>query len=125
MERKLAYKTNNLFCLSFDLTLSQWKVMAYLEKFGTSTLVGISNYLAIEKPSVTRTIARLEDKQLVERVLGQDKREKRVQLTGSGKTLFRECQNTLDGIEFQLLNGISAEEQSILLQLLIKIQGNL
>ena len=122
IERQLAFKINKELSHSLDLTLSQWKVTAFLDKPRTSTLVGISNYLSVEKPSVTRTVASLDARQLVIQVFGKDKREKRIQLTDSGREIFAACLNTLHEMQYKLLEGISNEEHSILLQLLTKMQ---
>lgn len=110
---------------SYGLALPQWKVIDFIDRSGTCTLVGISRYLSIEKPSVTRTIHSLEEKQLVEQVTGKDKREKRIRLTGLGKKIHTACRNALDKTELDLLKGISGREQKILLRLLSTIQENL
>ena len=124
MERPIANEIDKVLN-TFDLTLSQWRIIAYLENLGTSTLVGISSYLSIEKPSVTRKISCLEEKHLVEQIIGKDKREKRIQLTSLGKEVFAAGRDTLDEIELRLLNGITNEEQRSVLQVLMKIRENI
>jgi MarR family transcriptional regulator, transcriptional regulator for hemolysin len=109
---------------SFDLTLSHWKVISFMERSGTCTLVEISRHLSTRKPFVTRMIHHLEQKRLVERISGKDKREKRTKLTHSGEEVYAVCRNTLDEIEFDLLNSISDEEQKILLHALSAIGDN-
>jgi MarR family transcriptional regulator, transcriptional regulator for hemolysin len=108
-----------------SLTLSSWKVIDFIERSGTCTLVEISRHLSIEKPSVTRTINCLEEKRLVEQVTGKDKREKRIRLTSSGKEVYAACRSSLDHAELGLLNGISDEEQKMLLRSLTTIRDNL
>lgn len=110
---------------SYGLGLPQWKVIDFIDRSGTCTLVKISRYLSIEKPSVTRTIHSLETRELVEQITGKDKREKRIRLTGLGKKIHTACRNALDKTELDLLKGISGREQKILLRLLSTIQENL
>jgi len=124
MERPVAGRLDNVID-GFNLTLSQWKVIDFVEKSGTCTLVAISRHFSVEKPSVTRTVNCLEEKQLVERIDGKDKREKRVRLTDSGKEVHMACRNTLDEIELCLVRGISDEEQRTLLRSLITIRDNM
>jgi MarR family transcriptional regulator, transcriptional regulator for hemolysin len=124
MQRPVASRLGKVIN-GFDLTLSQWKVLDFIEKSGSCTLVAISRHFSIEKPSVTRTVNCLEEKQLVEKIDGKDKREKRIQLTCSGKEEYTACRNTLDEIEVCLMGGISHEEQRILLQSLIAIRDNM
>jgi DNA-binding MarR family transcriptional regulator len=66
----------------------------------------------------------LEEKQLVTQVAGKDKREKRIHMTSLGKELHAACRNALDEIECRLLDGISDEEQRILLRALLTIRDN-
>jgi len=55
IERPISNKLHKVVG-SFDLTLSQLKAMDFIEKSDTCTLVGISRYLSIKNPSVTRMI---------------------------------------------------------------------
>jgi len=124
MERPVA---NNLDKVvgGFDLTLSQWKVIDFVEKAGACTLVAISRHFSTEKPSVTRMINCLEEKQLVEKLSGKNRREKRIQLTGLGREVYAACRHTLDEVELHLVRGIPDEEQRILLRSLIAIRDNM
>ncbi len=124
MEKPVASTLDNLI-RGFDLTLSQWKVIDFIETSGACTLVAVSRHFSIEKPSVTRTVNHLEEKQLVEKIAGADKREKRIRLTGSGRRVYRACRNNLDEIELCLIGDISDEEQRVLLRSLIAIRDNM
>ncbi len=124
MDRPVASSLDKVL-RGFDLTLSQWKVIDFIEESGTCTLVAISRHFSIEKPFVTRTINRLEENRLVETTSGRDKREKRIRLTGAGKEVCTACRNALDDIELFLLGGVSEDEQRNLLRLLVAIRGNM
>lgn len=124
MERPVAVNLNKIIS-GFDLTLSQWKVIDFIERSGTCTLVAISRHFSIEKPHITRTINSLEEKQLVEKLSGKDKREKRIQLTVLGKEMYAACRNILDKVELHLVSGMSDEEQRALLRSLIAIRDNM
>ncbi len=124
MERPVASNLDKVLG-GFDLTLSQWKVIDFVEKSGACTLVAISRHFSTEKPSVTRMINCLEEKQLVEKLSGKDRREKRIQLTGLGREVYAACRHTLDEVELHLVRGIPDEEQRILLRSLIAIRDNM
>jgi DNA-binding MarR family transcriptional regulator len=108
----------------FTMTLARWKIVDYLNGAGQSTLVGIADYLSVAKPPVTRTVSFLEENGLVEQAPGSDRREKRIQLTQSGKKLYRKCRTALDEVQRRLLDGISDAEQRALLKTFMKIQDN-
>ncbi|MFD1851314.1 MarR family winged helix-turn-helix transcriptional regulator [Oceanobacillus bengalensis] len=90
---------------------SQWSIIYYLKQFDTTTLVEISNYLDVEKPTITRTVNRLEEQQLVVKIPSEDKRERRIQLTGKGLALYEEAKQIVDAFERSLLTGIPDDDQ--------------
>jgi MarR family transcriptional regulator, transcriptional regulator for hemolysin len=78
---------------------AQWTILYYLFNFGSATLVELSNYQSVEKPTVTRTINRLEELGYVEHVPSKDKREKRMQLTELGRKVYFEVRVTINQFE--------------------------
>lgn len=85
----------------------------------------ISNYLGVEKPTVTRTINRLEELGYVENIPGKDKREKRMQLTDLGKKVYLEVRETVDEFEKELIEGVSEKELLQAIQIMKTIRNNL
>lgn len=124
ISRPIANKLDTILA-SFDLTLSNWKVIDFIERSGSCSLVGVASHLSIKKPSVTRTIDFLEGRKLVEEISGKDRREKRTRLTGLGKETYTRCRNVFDRTEQDLLKGISDKEQKTLLRFLTTIRFNL
>ncbi len=93
-----------------QLYRAQWSILYYIVNFGSPTLVEISNYLSVEKPTVTRTINRLEELGYVEHIPGKDKREKRMQLTGLGKEVYQDVRKTVNEFEKEIIRGVSEKE---------------
>jgi DNA-binding MarR family transcriptional regulator len=60
---------------------SEWSIITTLKETGLITQGALANYLNIEPPAVSRSIATLERKGLVARIPGTDKREKNVRLS--------------------------------------------
>ncbi len=85
----------------------------------------ISNYLGVEKPTVTRTINRLEELGYVENIPGKDKREKRMQLTDLGKKVYLEVRETVDEFEKEIIEGVSEKELLQAIQIMKTIRNNL
>lgn len=104
---------------------AQWSIMYYMYNDGSVTLVELSHYLGVEKPTVTRTIAKLEEMGYLEPVPTKDKREKRMQLTGAGSKVYQEVRATIDEFEQEILQGISQEEQLEGIRLMSLIRKNL
>ncbi|MGE6486937.1 MarR family winged helix-turn-helix transcriptional regulator [Paenisporosarcina sp. NPDC076898] len=108
-----------------DLFRAQWATLYYLFNNGSSTLVELSGYQSVEKPTVTRTITRLEELGYVEHVPGKDKREKRMQLTALGRNVYEDVRKTVDQFEQDILKGISEEEQLETIRIMEQIRNNL
>lgn len=108
-----------------NLFRAQWSILYYLFNEGSATLVGLSNYLGVEKPTVTRTINKLEEMGYLEPVPTKDKREKRMQLTDIGKRIYLEVRVTIDEFEQEILKGITEEELQEGIRLMSEIRKNL
>ncbi|MFJ7683129.1 MarR family winged helix-turn-helix transcriptional regulator [Peribacillus butanolivorans] len=108
-----------------DLFHSQWLIVYYLNQYGCSTLVEISNYLDVEKPTVTRTVNRLEERKLIEQIPGKDKRERRIQLTESGERTYQEAKKVVEEFELQLMSGLAEEDRETTLRTLLFLKGKL
>jgi MarR family transcriptional regulator for hemolysin len=65
----------------YGLYSSEWSIITTLKETGSMTQGALANYLNIEPPAVSRSVAKLERKGLIIRNTGTDKREKSVFLT--------------------------------------------
>lgn len=108
-----------------QLHRAQWSIFHYLTNYGSATLVELSHYLYVEKPTITRTINRLEELGYVEQVPSKDKREKRTQLTELGRKIYTEVRVTIDQFEVDILKGISEHEQLEAIRIMGEIRDNI
>ncbi|MGM9929744.1 MAG: MarR family winged helix-turn-helix transcriptional regulator, partial [Bacillus sp. (in: firmicutes)] len=108
-----------------DLFSSQWSILYMINMNETASLIEISNYMYVEKPTITRTINRLEELNYVEAIAGKDKREKRMQLTPLGKQIYAEVRQTLDQFEENIMLGIPLEEQQRAIRILAEVRKNI
>lgn len=104
---------------------AQWSILYYLANNGTATLVELAAYQRIEKPTVTRTVARLEELEYIGHIPGKDRREKRIQLTEHGKNVYKEVRQTVDKFEQEILEGIPEKEQLAAIEVMKAIRKNL
>lgn len=115
----------NIELAKHQLQRAQWTILYYLFNTGPATLVELSHYQSVEKPTVTRTMNRLEELGYVEQLPSKDKREKRMQLTDIGRKVYTDVRMTIDHFEQSILKGISEEEQSDVIRIMNKIRCNL
>ncbi|KON71337.1 MarR family transcriptional regulator [Peribacillus butanolivorans] len=115
----------NLQLNKHNLHRAQWSILHYLSNYGSATLVELANYQSVEKPTITRTITRLEELGYVEHVPSKDRREKRMQLTELGTKLYSDVRVTIDQYEQDILKGITEEEQLVAIRIMSEIRNNI
>ncbi|WP_411167853.1 MarR family winged helix-turn-helix transcriptional regulator [Clostridium sp. MB05] len=122
--RPIISKLNDLLS-EYNLSYSLWQVIFYLKNNGPSSLVDISKYYNIEKPSVTRRVQSLEEKMIIEEITGKNKREKIIQLTETGEELYQICREKITCLEYELMKGITKEEQQIVFEVIPRVLENI
>lgn len=115
----------NIHLAEHNLHRAQWSIFHYLSNNSSATLVELSHYLYVEKPTVTRTMNRLEELGYVEQVPSNDKREKRTQLTEKGRKVYTDVRVTIDQYETDILKGISEQEQIEAIRIMGEIRNNI
>lgn len=110
---------------TINMYQSQWSVIYYLHISETATLVEISNYFDVEKPTITRTVNRLEELGLIEQIPGKDKRERRIQLTDLGVQKYMEGQKIVDEFEQNIMKDIPESDREKTREILLLLQKNL
>jgi MarR family transcriptional regulator, transcriptional regulator for hemolysin len=110
---------------TYELSYSLWQVIFYIKNHGSSTLVDISNYYQVEKPTITRRVHRLEELEIVKQIPGKDRREKIIQLTERGEQIYMECRKKITDLEHSMMDGINQEEQITTFNTLPKIKKNI
>lgn len=118
---RLSIKEVNDALKEFELYSSQWSILFCLKQFGAMTQKEIWQYLNVEAPTVTRTIARLEESGWVFREEGHDKRARIVHLTPFAELNSPEIEKRIQHVEEEMVSSLSEEEQDQLLLLLKKI----
>jgi len=118
-------KNLNEHLAAVDLYHSQWLVIYYLKQFETSTLVEISDYLDVEKPTITRTVNRLEEWELIEKYPSKDKRERRIKLTAKGIKVSEEALQIVNSFESELLEEIPEADMKTTLRTIQLLKSKL
>ncbi len=108
------------------LTRSQWWVLTYLYFNEGITQSELSALLDIERATLGRLLDRLGEKGWIERRLDpNDRRVKRVYLTGEVETLMQTMRAMAAEMRGQAFDGIDKANLETLIGLLVQIKGNL
>lgn len=113
------YLSRQLTLNGIDMTIEQFKVMVVLWKEGSSTQQNIADFVGKDKTSVTRLIAGLEKRSLIQRSTAcQDKRCNHVTLTPQGTALEKPTMEVLKQANESLQKFFKPEELAITLRVL-------
>jgi DNA-binding MarR family transcriptional regulator len=93
----------SVYKAEYDMTRTEWRVMANLGKHGTMTASEICRLTFIEKTKMSRAVQTMEEKGFLSRaaVMG-DRRSERLSLTPDGKATFRVLGQKANAFDFKL-----------------------
>lgn len=110
------------------ITRSQWWVLSNLSRHDGEGFaqIELARLLDVGKVTLGGLVDRLEDNGLVVRVADkEDRRSKRVQMSRKGKALLHKLEAIAVGVNHEIMQGITAEEEQQLIDILIKMKRNL
>lgn len=98
---------------------SEWSLIVALKETGPISQIALAKYLHIEPAAISKTVVKLEEKNLVERRSGSDKREKQVFLTNEALSRFAIWEDAVSKHRQAILADLTPKQQeelSIMLQ---------
>lgn len=104
---------------------AQWTILFYLYEYGSATLVELSTFQGVEKPTITRTIQQLESLGYVKQMTSQDKREKRMQITELGTETYLQVRIAVNEFEEEIVHSLTEKELENTIQIMSSIRDNL
>ncbi|GGA44946.1 MULTISPECIES: MarR family winged helix-turn-helix transcriptional regulator [Psychrobacillus] len=122
--QKTRFLTNeiNVTLKKHNLYASQWTVLYTIQKHGEMSLTQIWKYLNVEAPTITRTVYRLVELGWIDIRPGKDRREKIVRLSEKASQDFSAIKESILEFEDRMVEGLTKEEETILIELLRKIK---
>ena len=101
-----------IYSMHFGIGIPEWRVIAMLGEFGKLTSRDIGELSHMHKTKVSRAVAELDTRGLVQRSENiHDRREAFLELSGPGRRVYDEIVPMALAFEARLLDGISKEER--------------
>ncbi len=98
----------------YDLHSAQWLVLKDIAAHPNTTLVQISKRRSIEKPTTRKILKVLNEKNWLTIQTGEDKREKLLNLSSSGRLLHDTLAQRITELQMSLLNELYLSDQEVL-----------
>lgn len=122
---RLLRRTIDTALEGYDLSRTQWRLLAYVLREEGMTQTELARRLELERAGVGQAIDALERKQLLERTKAPgDRRVWRIIPTDLARLLIPELRETINEVYAQMFRGLSAEEIEKLHDLLDRIMDN-
>jgi DNA-binding MarR family transcriptional regulator len=103
---------HDLYAGPFDLSVTQWRVMAALGRFAPLTASDVGQRIVMDKVAVSRAVAALMKRRLVERATDRhDRRRATLRLSARGRALHARIVPLALAYEARLSEALSAEER--------------
>lgn len=103
---------HDLYAGPFGLTVTQWRVMAALGRFAPLTASDVGQRIVMDKVAVSRAVAGLMKRGLVERATDRaDRRRASLRLSARGRAMHDRIVPLALEYEERLYSALSAEEQ--------------
>lgn len=106
----------------FDLSLTEWRVMAILGRTPDLSANQVAQRSAMDKVAVSRAVARLLAAGRIERRFDEDDRRRSVlRLSEAGYAIYDEVVPLAQGFEQQVLGEMPEDERALLFRLLDRL----
>ncbi len=110
----------------FGIGIPEWRVIANLGRLPGLTANDVVERSAMDKVTVSRAVAALEDKGLLTRERDEgDKRKSRLTLSAKGQAVYAEIAPLALGFERDLLTALSPEEAALLDRIIDKLNAKM
>ncbi|MBN8939424.1 MAG: MarR family transcriptional regulator [Rhizobiales bacterium] len=113
---------SGIYAKRYGIGVPEWRVMATLGQFGAMTAKDIGGHSHMHKTKVSRAVAILEKRQMVQRRANrQDLREAFLSLTDAGRAVYDDLVPVALTFAADLTEGLSRSERAELEALLAKL----
>lgn len=112
----------NAYAERFGIGITEWRVIAVLGRYPELSANGVADRTAMDKVAVSRAVARLLKRGLIQREMhGSDRRRSVLQLSEAGYRVYDEVVPLALGYERDLLAQLDEDERTMLDRLLTKL----
>ncbi len=119
-------KTLNNEIYATGVYSSEWSILKLVkEQEGSFSQLELANMLNVEPAAISKTLTKMEEKNLVRRCRIQGKREKYIFLTEQSKEIYASLEKTVEAHRFKALKNLSERDKEILRILMHRIYHNI
>ncbi len=119
-------KTLNNEIYATGVYSSEWSILKLVkEQEGSFSQLELANMLNVEPAAISKTLTKMEEKNLVKRCRIQGKREKYIFLTEHSKEIYASLEKTVEAHRIKALKDLSEQDKELLRSLMNRIYRNI
>jgi len=126
LSNRISHSIASAYAARFGIGVTEWRVIAVLGRYTGLSANEVAERTAMDKVAVSRAVARLLERRLLQREAhGDDRRRSVLELSEAGFGVYDEVVPLALGFERQLLSPLDADERVTLEMLLSKLDAGL
>lgn len=126
LSNRISQTIASAYATRFGIGVTEWRVIAVLGRYSGLSANEVAERTAMDKVAVSRAVARLLGRGLLQRdTHGDDRRRSVLELSEAGYSVYDEVVPLALGFERQLLSQLDANERATLDALLSKLAAGL
>ena len=126
LSNRISQTIASAYAARFGIGVTEWRVIAVLGRYSGLSANEVAERTAMDKVAVSRAVARLLERGLLQREAhGDDRRRSVLELSEAGYGVYDEVVPLALGFERQLLSPLDAIERATLDALLSKLDAGL
>ena len=124
LSNRLSHAIARCYETRFQLSVTEWRVIAVLGRFPGLSANEVAERTAMDKVAVSRAVARLLERALIQREIhGDDRRRSVLALTDEGFRVYDEVAPMVIEYHQRMLEPLTEEERTMLDRLIDKLAG--
>lgn len=122
LSNRISTAIADVYADRFGIGITEWRAIAVLGRYPGLSAGEVAQRTAMDKVAVSRAVAALLDKGLLQRDIHADDRRRSVlSLSGAGQRMHAQVAPLALDMERRLLQELDADEQDLLMRLLEKL----
>ncbi|MDF2369314.1 MAG: MarR family transcriptional regulator [Rhizobiaceae bacterium] len=123
LNAKMTAQATRILKETADLSLSQWRILSFLEQRQHATMAEFVRFSGFDKGQMSRSVKELVRAGLVTGEIGEvDQRTQELRLTSLGRETFERARPSMRGRQASLLNCLSEAERQSFYSVLDKLE---
>ena len=120
--KTVSRRFSKLYSDQFGISIAEWRIISVVGQESNLSAEQVCDRTTMEKVAVSRAVAKMLDKQILEREFSQqDRRRSELNLSAKGRAIYQKIIPIAQQFEHDLMSDFSDEERALMSRVLEKL----